>query len=109
MEQCQQVHIVLLLLLLCYSIFILGPVPTDKDAKAVMEYLTDNLGDEMALNKGLEQLIEITKEDGSTVNNDGKHVIGKIMNDYLVNEEIQTYSCQVLCNLAMTGMLVVYE
>ncbi|KAK2150896.1 hypothetical protein LSH36_383g00000 [Paralvinella palmiformis] len=78
------------------------PVPTDKDPKALMEYMTDNLGDEAALTKGLEQLVEITKDDGTTVNDDGKHVIGKIMNDYIVNEDIQTYSCQVLCNLAMT-------
>ena len=72
-----------------------------------MEYMTDNLGDEAALTKGLEQLVEITKDDGTTVNDDGKHVIGKIMNDYIVNEDIQTYSCQVLCNLAMTGKLII--
>ncbi len=80
-----------------------GAFPRDKGVTPVMEYLTDNLGSEAAVREAMEHLADVTMDDTTSVDNDGKHVIVKAMMDYLADSDIQAWGCQILLNLITTG------
>ena len=86
-------------LMLCY----LGPLPRDKGIPAVVEYLVDNLGNETCVKNSFEYLAELTKENGASMEPTGKRVIAKAMKDYMSEEDVQVWGCQILNNLVVTA------
>ena len=79
------------------------PVPRGEGLAAVIEYLKVELETEPNVREALECLAEMTKEDGSVIDKNGKILIAKAMRDWIDVVEIQISGCNILNNLIVSG------
>ena len=80
-----------------------GPMPRNRGVDPVVDYLGANLGNENCVREALEYLSQLTKEDGSNLDNTSKSIILRAMNDYVAERDIQVAGCNTLNNLVMGG------